>query len=161
MNIDTQKIVELTGFIAVVVSLLFVAFELRQSNRIAIGNAELAMSALNADVNRVIFELEENDEVFVKLTTKDSDLTPEEYQRAIYIAYMHLNRWVATERSFENGLLSETTFLTEFDDVTFLFQRMPGFAPIFVYLIESYPITENGFSELITHAREEASKALE
>ena len=141
-----------------VLSLLFVAFELRQSNRIAIGNAELSMAALNADVNRVIFESEDNDEIFVKLTSKEPNLTPEEYQKALYIAYMHLNRWIATERSFDNGLLSEPTFLAEYDDVTFLFNRMPGFAPIFVYLIESYPITEGNFSALITHALNEASK---
>jgi hypothetical protein len=156
-----RTLAEFIGIIAVVLSLLVVAFELRQSNRIAIGNAELAVSALNAEVNRVIFDSEDNDELFVKLTSKDPNLSPEEHQKAIQVAYLQLNRWFATERSFDNGLISEVSFLIEMDDVTVLFQRFPGLAPILVNILESYPTaSERSPSAMGVHIQNEAKRHL-
>jgi len=37
MDFSSRKIVEIVGFLAVIASLLFVAYEIRQSNRIALG----------------------------------------------------------------------------------------------------------------------------
>ena len=146
---------------AVVLSLLVVAFELRQSNRIAIGNAELAVSALNAEVNRVIFESDEIDELYVKLTSRAPNLNPEEQQKAIQIAYLQLNRWFASERSFNNGLISEASFLIEMDDVAVLFQRLPGLAPILIDIFESYPTaSETRPTAMGEHIQNEARKHL-
>lgn len=153
-----RGLAELIGIIAVILSLLFVAFELRQSNRIAIGNAELAMAALNADVNRVIFESDGNDALFVKLSSRNPNLTPEEYQRASYIAYMHFNRWNATQRSHDNGLVSDRTLEIELMDAGYVLERLPGLASIFLEFIDAYAQTENDLSAIGARVFDEATK---
>ena len=75
MNLDRNGVIEIVGIMTVVLSLLFVAYEIRQSNAIAIGTTSYELSRNWMSSNELIITNPELRSLVVKLTDKDYVLT--------------------------------------------------------------------------------------
>ena len=56
-TIEFRQLTEFFGVTAVIISLLFVAFELRQSNLIALRDSRAQINAMDYDLNRLVIEI--------------------------------------------------------------------------------------------------------
>ena len=108
---------ELIGLCAVVISLLFVAYEIRQANRIASGTTSYEMSRNYMSINELILS---NPEVAELLSRRDSvDFEPNPTQKTQLQAFAHrlLNQWTSIEEAYDQGLVSERSYQIALDDV--------------------------------------------
>ena len=89
---NNKKITELIGIAALVLSLIFVAWELRQSNRIAIATAEADLRAGNREANATVAENPELAGIIVKAreTNASLDLVEDEILRSYASAQFNL-----------------------------------------------------------------------
>ena len=138
----TQQI-ELFGLAAVVVSLLFVAYEVNQSNRIARGTTSYELARNWMEVNQFI--ISEPGLVELRVKWRDADYVPEsevEREKSLAYARMLLNLWTTVEEAHENGLASDGYMQTARDDVQTLIKNRPGLLPVFDALLENYDMSE-------------------
>ena len=109
---------ELVGVIAVVLSLLFVAYEIRQANKIALVANVTAHYASFSVINEAMMTDPELTSLLHRAPAS-GDLSefsqPERMQVASFIA-MLLNTWIPANISYNNGQLAQTSFAAVFDD---------------------------------------------
>ncbi len=158
MELNKRQIFEFVGMSAVVVSLLFLAYELRQSNRIAIGNASMEMTNISLELNHSLFENSEISELAVKLSENDQDLTPTESQMADALAYGYMNMWSAALRAYQNDLISQDSFENFMGGITAEMRRFPGLAPHFVNIKQFYDGFPLANSDMMNRILEQAGK---
>ena len=152
VNINRNRLIEYVGILAVLLSLLFVAFEIRQSNRIAIGNASMEMTQMLLELNRSLREDPEISALVTKLSENEGGLTPTESQMADALAFEYINVWSAAGRAYENGLILEESFINYMSGISAELDRFPGLAPHFIRLQQLYagaPVAESGLMNRI------------
>ena len=105
MSLDSIGIIaEVIGAIAVVVSLLYVASQIKQSNRQSASDSGFALiSELNRFLDNVLSEPEVVN-VLVKLKS-GAPLAPDEALRAEALAEQLINNWWVAETSYRNGIM--------------------------------------------------------
>ena len=142
MKNTRARIFEAIGVGAVVVSLLFVAYEIRQANRIAIGTTSYEMSRNYMSLNELILA---NPEVAALLANRDSvDFEPSPTQKTQLQAFAHrlLNQWTATEEAYDRGLVSERSYQIALDDVASVAGNSKILLPAFKVSFERYDLSE-------------------
>ena len=133
---------EVIGAIAVIVSLLYVAAQIKQSNR---QGASESGFALIAELNRFLeFILAEPEvaNLLVKLKSEEA-LTPQEEIRAEALAERLINNWWSAEMSHRSGIMDKDTY----DDIVDEAKRWLG----------NYPALRKYFQEVLKHYRVAAS----
>jgi hypothetical protein len=92
--------------IAVLVGVLFVAYELKQSREFA--EAE-TRARVGADTVEFFLRMAENPDLAQAIRKYDAgeDLTPEESATVGYLTFAQVRRWETTWKQYEAGLLSE------------------------------------------------------
>lgn len=135
-----REIVEIVGVVSIVTSLLLVATELRQSNRIAAADVRLKIAAND---NLGHFERATNLEfakLFAKLENPDSHLiTATERQQIKGLARHYLNNAYAVQVAFDQGLLSLEQFDARAAGFGQILQELPGLLPDMTMLYDSTP----------------------
>ena len=111
--------IELVGIIAVVLSLLLVAYEVRQANRIAQATTTYE---IGRDVNQ-FNELGYSDPDFAALLVelRDPEFKPSKVKamQVRLLANRFVNIWTIQEKAYRNGLLTDEQFaMTKADVVT-------------------------------------------
>ena len=121
-----REIIELVGIVAVVLSLLLVAYEVRQSNRIAQATTTYE---IGRDVN-LFNELGYSDPEFAELLVKlrDPEFKPSaiEGMRVRLLANRFVNLWAIQEKAYQNGLLSDAQFTMTQTDVVTVMSAFPA-----------------------------------
>lgn len=120
---------ELLGATTVVVSILYLAVQVRQSNR---QSASESGTDVLAEMNRLmefVFSDPEGATLLLKLKTGE-ELTPTEAVKAHVIADRALNTWYCGQQSFLNGVMTPDLFTDIKDDArrftsTYPFLREP------------------------------------
>jgi len=108
---------EIIGAIAVLATLLYLAQQIRQSNRSSIASSEIAIRNSFSPINEAIYG---NTEI-ARLTTMALDENAEfediDYHR--YLAFLRqcMNVWLSIETAFNNGMTTRETYEVIFDDV--------------------------------------------
>ena len=109
---------ELVGAIAVVLSLLFVAYEIRQANKIALVANVTAHYASFSAINEALMTDPELTSLLYRAEAS-GDLSefsqPERLQVASFIR-MLLNAWIPANIAYNNGQLAQASFDAVFDD---------------------------------------------
>lgn len=130
---------ELIGLIAVVLSLLLVAYEVRQSNRIAQATTTYEVAR---DVN-LFNELGYSDTEFAKLLLQlsDEDREYSEVQalQARLLAHRFVNIWTVQEKAHQNGLITDEQFELTKTDVLTIVNAFPGLASHWKAVFEAQP----------------------
>ena len=133
-----REIVEIIGVISIVASLLVVATELRQSNRIAVTDVRLQIA--NND-NRGHFERASNAEfakLFAKLENPESHLiTATEQQQIKGLARHYMSNAIAVQVAYDQGFLTDQQFDGRVYDFGIIMENLPGLVPEFIVLYDS------------------------
>lgn len=140
MKWNSKLIAEAAGMLALIFSLLLVAFEIRQANRIAVVNTEFALREAYRETNLALLNNPDMVEFVVRLTTIGEPLEGPDEVRAMAWTYLHLNTWLATALAHENGVSTEETYGNILDNIENVIGRAsPEMRRIFRRSIDSFP----------------------
>ena len=132
-----REIVEIVGVVAIVASLLLLAAEVRQSNRIAAAQAEFQLSDAYNQLNLQ----RATDAAFAKLFPKMESpaghlVTATETSQMRGIAWHWTNIMWSVNSAYENGLLSREIRDFYVADFAYMLQDTPGIRSHFVAIYE-------------------------
>ena len=137
-----RQILEVVGIVAVVFSLVFVAYEIRQSNKIAtVSNVNEIYDRFTA-INEALMSDPELARFLLKANgaEKISDLTESERLRVSSWQHFLLNIWLSANIAYDNGQLAEITYSSLFDDARFELQVTgPAGRHIWKDNVDAYP----------------------
>lgn len=131
MKFQEKQLFEFVGILAVVLSLVFVAWELRQANRIAIANSEAEIRTAVRDLNLSVAENPELGLLVAKLIRNDTELSPGEEARRIAYAQARFNIYAQINAAYQNGLLSEYSLDVYRVSLPDILRREPGIVETF------------------------------
>lgn len=154
--IDRKSLIEGLGVVAVIASLLFVAFEIRQANRIALGTTSYELNRNWMAINEIYVTDPEVRTLIVALN--DENFIPEdELQREQAEAYARriLNNWVAIEEAYANGIASEVIYRMASEDVKAFITKRPGIVRIYKTVASQYDLTQYKLLEPLLGAIED------
>lgn len=138
-----RAFVEVVGLISVVLSLLLVAYEVRQSNRIAQATTTYEIAR---DVN-LFNELGYSDAEFAKLllhlSDESNDYSEVQALQARLLAHRFVNIWTVQEKAHQNGLMTDEQFEITKKDVLTVMNAFPGLAPHWESVFSVQPGLEN------------------
>lgn len=139
------RIIELVGIVTVILSLVFVGYEINQANRIAMVDSEQAIWENFSSINEVIMSDTEYAELMYKMTNKDAEFNSSELEKVRAFLRRLTNAWSAAENSYNNGMLTEQTYQLLYDDVRNLLITYPGSRTAWRELLDLYPNLTSGF----------------
>ena len=116
--------------IGVLAGLIFLALEIRQSNRIAIATAEMSIRDYYFAINELSATDVRMAELLARARDANAQFTPTEVEQLDGYVFMNLNTWRAIEIAYSNGLLPQETFESIESEAIGLLQEWPGLRPI-------------------------------
>jgi len=139
LSLSKFQIVEIIGVVSVALSLLFVACEIQQTNRIAIVSTEIEIRNNYSELNELMI----SDSDLAKLIEKaaDPDYQPLAGERTQLrsLAFRFMNIWLASEIAYQNGMLPEPSFLIVLDDIGYLLDEGAYMRIQFREILDNYP----------------------
>ena len=140
MKWNSRQSVEAIGVLAVVVSLLLVAYEIRQANRIAVVNTEFELRNSYQETNIAALTNPDMVEFMFRLQSGGQPLEGPDEIRAIVWTYIHMNSWVAMALAYESGVSTEETYQNVLDNIENSIGRSsPEMLEIWRASIDSFP----------------------
>jgi hypothetical protein len=134
-----RQVIEILGISAIVLSLLLVAYQIRQANRIAEATTTYEIVR---DVNQ-FNEIGMTDPTFaallVRLGSEEFSPTAHEAKQAQLLAYRFLNIWIAQEEVYRNGLFTEDQLSITKHDVKAVMKAYPALLLYWSVAIDSQP----------------------
>ena len=134
-----KEIAEAVGLVAIVASLLFLAFELQQSNRIAIASTEIGIRNGYSEFNRGIYSSDGIADILSKAEDPGVEWTSVEYLKIMMVASDLLNVWVSVETACDNGLAQASTCEELGNDIRGFITLFPGTRQVWRFFLEEYP----------------------
>lgn len=130
MNSDRiRQFIEVAGFTAVVASLLLVAYQILQSNRLAEASTLYEIVRDINQFNDMVLTNPSIADLLAALERPDFAPSATEERQAQALADRMLNVWVVQEVAYRNGLFDETQFAITRDDVIVAINDLPGLIP--------------------------------
>lgn len=162
-NSHLREVVEIVGVISIVASLLLVAWEIRQSNRIAAAEIEMQLAHGFNAMNMSRATTPDFAKLFPKMSAPGSHLvTATEESQLRGLAWHFVNLYFAAQIAHDNGLLEHRRLDTYRLDLEQTLDRFPGLHPAFLQIYDAFPEMRNMpvFEPLAAlHSREAASPA--
>ncbi|PCI77449.1 MAG: hypothetical protein COB20_08040 [SAR86 cluster bacterium] len=148
---------EILGAIAVVLSLAYLAIQIRQSNRLAVREARTSLSEINTAIHQSHLETPHIAELKLKLRDRHCELSDVENEQAESLAATLQLSWGVTGSAHDSGLLPDHVMEIYLNAVTYWFRTYPGLAPFSKRILESSGIRP-GQWPIYTRAWEEIDK---
>ena len=147
MNLEALgNLGDFIGGIAVLVTLIYLAFQIRQntssvqqSNRIATANTEISIRGGYGQLNRSIVENNGLAAALVKAQSDERELDDVEQLRVQVHLTQMANQWHAMEVAYEQKLIPHETYAVMFDDHRFFVAGYPALRPLLRAVLENYP----------------------
>ncbi len=131
---------EAVGIIALLASLVFLALEINQSNKIALASVQYDILSDFNEYHRQVLADPEVAEFISKLEyTDDTALSPAEEARAHAFVTIFVNLWYAIQTAHDNGQLTDGDFQIYVEDARHALRRYPRAVPYFKASVESAP----------------------
>ena len=130
---------EVVGLVAVVLSLLLVAYEVRQSNRIAQATTTYEIARDVNQFNELGYSDTEFAKLLLRLSGEDSQYSEVQGLQARLLAHRFVNIWTVQEKAHLNGLITDEQFDVTKNDVLTVMNAFPGLAPHWEAVFESQP----------------------
>mgnify|MGYP006098815371 CR=1 FL=1 len=105
------KLLELAGAFTLIVSLIFIGYEIRLANKIAQVETEWEMFNSYAAYNEMCID---KPELFVEKPIAEYTVIEAVGKQAQF--YRSLNIWLAADTAYSNGMISESTYLITIAD---------------------------------------------
>lgn len=115
-NKNWKESLEIIALVAVVISLLVVAYQVQQANRIAIATAEIEVSHNFAAYNEFMMSHPELLALGRRLDAGE-EIDEKDRQLLRHLSRRNLNLWRGLETAYKNGVLPESTYKIAFDDM--------------------------------------------
>jgi hypothetical protein len=148
-SLANKQLVEILSAIAVVFSLIFVGFELRQSNAIATRDARSQPIAQLVEIERLAIENPLHASLLVKLSAQDPRLSAQEYEHARAFSQLLISFWASIDTARDSGFLPDQTFESYSEHADSVFERYPGMKPIVKRRLQEWGIGPE-YSEIYT-----------
>lgn len=149
----------LAAHLGVIGGIIFLAIEIRQSNRIAISANEVDVRNSYAELNRSIYTNRDFAELLAKCLLPDAKLTDAEAEMISAFVYTSLNIWQAIEISYNNGMLPKQTFDEVEEDIRGYVRYYPAMRSIWRQTIDDYPSSYGtGVYRMVDQALKEAGQ---
>lgn len=139
MRVSKFQIVEIIGVASVALSLFFVAFEIQQTNRIAIVSTEIEIRNNFSELNEAMFSDSDLAKLMEKASDPDYQPLAGERTQLRSLAFRFMNIWLASEIAYRNGMLPEASFLIVLDDIGYLLDEVAYIRIQFREILENYP----------------------
>ena len=139
MTEHVTKWLTLLANIGVLVGIIFLALEIRQSNRIAIATTEISIREQWVAHNEIVLTNNSVAELLVKAADPDAEFSAVEIQKLWAFLYVNINTWLAIEIAYEQGMLPHATFESALDDIRGVLQRFPALHPLVREIIDNSP----------------------
>ena len=136
---SVRDTVELVGIIAVVLSLLLVAYEVRQSNRIAQATTTYEIGRDVNQFNELGYSNPEFAALLVKLRDPEFKPSNVEAMQVRLLANRFVNIWTIQEKAYRNGLLSDMQFAMTKADVVTVMGAFPALIEYWEYVLRDQP----------------------
>lgn len=149
MKFDSKQLAEILGITAVIFSLIFVAWELRQSNRIAIAAAESELRTANRELSSLVAENLALSETIAKARNDIGNLTPAEEVSLHNYAQASFNVLTQANAAHVNGLLTSYSLDIFKESIVRNFRDYPFLVHYFARNVSDYSLY-SGNSELWT-----------
>jgi len=134
-----KEIAEIVGMVAILVSLVFLAFEIRQSNRIAIASTEIGIRNAYSEFNRSVHSGPDLAELLSRAKDSDVDWSPTEEVKLLMAVSDIVNIWQTVETACINGIAQEETCAELDDDIRAFVATFPGLQKTWSLMLDSYP----------------------
>ena len=141
-KIDLSQIITILANVGVLAGIVFVALEIRQSNRIAIGTTSYELNRNWMDLNEIY--MTSPDVVDLLIALSDENFVPkDDRQREQAEAYARriLNHWVAIEEAHDNGIASDAFYQMGVEDVIAKIRERPGVLLVFETVFTQYDMS--------------------
>ena len=131
---------EAAGIVALLASLIFLAMEINQSNKIAIASIQYdILSDFNEYHREVLADLEIAEFISKLKRADDIPLSPAEKVRAHAFVTIFINIWYVIHTAHENGQLTDDTYQAYVQDAHSTLLAYPRAVPYFKESIQSAP----------------------
>ncbi len=150
---DLGQAVAILANIGVLAGIIFVAYEIRQSNRIAVGTTSYELNRHWMTINELYMTSPEVLDLIVELGNED--FAPEDRrQREQAEAYARrlLNNWIAIEEAYDNGIASDVFYSLAVEDVKALIHKRPGILQPFETVASQYDLSKYRLLEPLVQA---------
>lgn len=137
-RIQFRETVEILGVVSIVASLILVAWQVRQSNRIAATDIKMQLTQEYNELHRIRLTSSELAKLYPKLASPQNHLiTATESSQMEALAWHYVNIYSSAQIAYDNGLLSRDQFETYLAGATWLVDAYPG---LHTHLIKIYAI---------------------
>ncbi len=126
---DTDRLnkwLSLVANLGVIAGIVFLAYEIRLSNQIALATTELTLRESYGSANESVYENPAIAEVLHKARNTDSEFSGAESQMAEYYIARMFNTWVGIELAYDNGMASRETLEAAFADMRWTYDYYPA-----------------------------------
>ena len=152
---NLKQFVEIIGFLGIIFSMLFVGYELRQSNAIATRDSRANIIETNSEMKRLVLESPEITDLMLKLSKENEVLSEREVIQAREIAELQGFFWGTVAVAQESGYLPERVHEFYLGSAKTIVNRYPGLAPFYKEVLAS---VGPGFGEIYDAALDELNK---
>ena len=125
-----NKWLTLLANIGVLVGIVFLAIEVRQSNRIAVAATEISIRDQFNSINEQILANDGLANLLVIATDANAVFSAVETEKLYAYMYLSVNTWTAIEIAYENGMLPRSTFNETLVDIRVVLQDYPALQPL-------------------------------
>ena len=137
-NDHLKEIVEIVGVVSIVASLLLVAWEIRQTNRIAGTEITVQLAAQYNDLHSDRATLPEFAKLYPKLESPESHLvTATESSQMQGLAARYVDIFIAAQAAYDDGVMDRSDFQRYIDSARNVVDAYPGLHPYLVRASDS------------------------
>ncbi|MGI9323868.1 MAG: hypothetical protein ACR2PZ_01520 [Pseudomonadales bacterium] len=133
------QVVETVGIVSVVLSLLFVAYQIQQTNQIAIVTTEVEIRNSYGELNESMYSAPQLARLIEKAT--EPSFTPQEGEltQLRSLAFRFLNVWMAAEIAYNNDMLPTESFEIVLNDIRYLVHEISYMRVMLKEILDNYP----------------------
>lgn len=127
---NKREVAEMIGIAAVVASLLFLAYEIRQSNRIARSTVTFELANNSSAIHEIVWAHPEIAALHVRVQDPAYTLTDAERETLRAQVRRYMNLWGAVEVAYRNGHQTREQLEIMLEDVEAVVRRFPAMHPL-------------------------------
>ena len=152
---NLTEILNLVASAAVLVGLVFLIVEIRQTNQIALRDSRADIVNSGIQVNGFLLENPDLTALLLKLRDPAPELTELEKEQAMLLAVSRFSFWTNINVGAETGLLPNMNLEAYLGAIRQYFDNYPGFAPYFEGILVGSNIKAGDFSRIFDVLLEE------
>ena len=141
-GMDTKRLnnwLTLAANLGVIAGIVFLAFEIRQSNRIALVANETEIRKSYSEFAKEVFANRDSAELLARAANPGAEFDDVEMEMLSAHVFTLLNTWMAVEIAYDNGMLPLQTYNDAEDDIRAFTKHYPAMRAVLQAAIVDYP----------------------